>query len=311
MHNQDIIKAFKNIALLALPIGVLIVYLEVNLLKIPNSYNVKRANFEEDIDKIQTLVLGSSQVLNAVNPTFLDKKAFNLANTSQSYYYDINLTERYLDKMLQLKTICVGVAYFSFFSQMEDLDEEWRTFYYDYFWGISCPHTEGGIDARKYSLIALYGNWTTIKYASKNWKINEAPLLKSNGFMPKDTVSFYGEINDSTGHGRFLVHQNEKREGRRKEIENDLSQFVEKLHQRNIKVVFFSTPLYKTYSQYLNKTELTENTQFIESLCTKYNFKYWNFSNDSRFLITDFANNDHLNERGAEKFSRILNDLMR
>ena len=309
MHNQDIIKTFRKTALLIIPILILILYCEFNLHKIPNSYNQKRRYFEQDLDKIETLILGSSQVLNAINPDFFKEKAFNLANTSQSLYYDKALTERYWAQMPQLKTVCIGIAYFSFFAQLEDLDEEWRTFYYDYFWNISCPHTQK-LDIRNYSLTALYGNLTTLKYAFKAWRIDEAPLLRRNGFMPKDTTTEY-IIDDKTGYERFLVHQKEKTKGRRAEIEEDLTKFVEKLSQRHIKVVFFSTPLYKTYSQYLNKTDVAENNRIIEALCNQYHLKYWDYSNDSRFLITDFANNDHLNERGAEKFSTIFNKDLR
>ena len=126
--------------------------------------------------EIETLILGSSQSLNAVNPSFLSKKAYNLANTSQSLYYDIALTEKYLDKMPKLKTVCVGIAYFSFFGEMEDTDEEWRTYYYRYFWDISCPHTEK-LDARKYSLIALYGNFTALKFEEIRRRSESCQLL--------------------------------------------------------------------------------------------------------------------------------------
>ena len=310
MLSSDVLKVLRKMALLALPIGILLFYVEYNLSKISNSYNQKRRDFETRMPEIETLVLGSSQSLNAVNPSFLSKKAHNLANTSQSLYYDIALTEKYLDKMPKLKTVCVGIAYFSFFGEMEDTDEEWRTFYYRYFWDISCPNTEK-LDARKYSLIALYGNFTALKYASKNWKINEIPLLQQNGFMPKDSVNFIAIINDKTGLERCQIHQREKTVGKREIIEKNLEKFVENLTKNHSKnVLFYSTPTYKTYSQFLDKNDVENNQKIIAKLCEKYGCKYLDFSNDSRFVISDFANNDHLNESGATKFSQLFDAIL-
>jgi hypothetical protein len=306
MIDQEIIKTIKKVVLLGLPIIAIIIYLEINLYKIPNTYNTKRVYFEQNMDKVETLVLGSSHALNAVNPAFLDKKAFNMANTSQTLYYDAALTTQYLDKMPQLKTVCINLSYFSFFAQLEDGTEAWRTLYYYYFWQIQCDYTYK-LDLRKYSLMALYGNNTTLKYLSNNWKINEAPLLRSNGFMPKDTANKY-VINDQTGYERCVAHQNEKVNYRRKEIENRLSLFIDLLrHKRGIHVILFTTPVYKTYSQYLNKSDVEENNLIIKTLCDKYKINYYNYADDSRFLITDFANNDHLNLDGAAKFSKIFN----
>jgi hypothetical protein len=307
MAYTEGLKTLKKIVFLTLPILILIGYLEYNLLQISNTYNLKKVYFEKELPSVETLVLGSSHVLNAINPRFLEQKAFNLANISQSLYYDIALTNQYIEKMSALKTVCVGISYFSFFAQLEDLDEEWRTFYYYYYWQLSCPHTQRG-DMRKYSLIALYSNLTTLKYLSRKWQINEAPLLQANGFMPKLDIGNETLINNKTGFERFTILQNEKRSGRRLEIEAQLTEFVKTLSQKNIKVVLFSTPTYKTYRQYLNQNDLAENTLYIKALCEKYACKFVDFSSDSRFQLADFANNDHLNENGAEKFSTYFNN---
>ncbi len=40
----------------------------------------------------------------------------------------------------------------------------------------------------------------------------------------------------------------------------------------------------------------------------KYNLGYYNYLKDDRFSAEDFFDSDHLNTRGAEKFSRLLRD---
>jgi hypothetical protein len=42
----------------------------------------------------------------------------------------------------------------------------------------------------------------------------------------------------------------------------------------------------------------------------KYHVAYFNFLRDSRFVTADFYVSDHLNARGAEKFSKILNTII-
>lgn len=40
----------------------------------------------------------------------------------------------------------------------------------------------------------------------------------------------------------------------------------------------------------------------------KYNLGYYNYLKGERFSAADFFDSDHLNTRGAEKFSRLLRD---
>lgn len=97
---------------------------------------------------------------------------------------------------------------------------------------------------------------------------------------------------------------------RRKEIQTDVEDFVKQLTAKNIKVIFVTTPVFTTYSKHCNKNILQENTNFITSLCSKYNCKYVNFFTDERFVKDDFEDNDHLKNNGAKKLSTIINDTL-
>ena len=48
----------------------------------------------------------------------------------------------------------------------------------------------------------------------------------------------------------------------------------------------------------------------INRLTLKYNIAYFNFLKDARFNAPDFHSIDHVNNLGAEKFSRILNEII-
>jgi hypothetical protein len=49
---------------------------------------------------------------------------------------------------------------------------------------------------------------------------------------------------------------------------------------------------------------------FIENLILNYNFQYFNFEKSSKFNLKDFSNDDHLNAKGAEKYSKIIDSII-
>ena len=46
--------------------------------------------------------------------------------------------------------------------------------------------------------------------------------------------------------------------------------------------------------------------QKLEEIQKKYGIEYYNYLKHSRFVKEDFKDNDHLNPKGAEKFSKIV-----
>ena len=79
---------------------------------IPNSYTYKRDYMEQQGAQIQTLILGSSNAYDGLNPSVLPY-AFNLANSSQTLEDDYRLLAKYIDSMDSLQTVIVGLGYHS------------------------------------------------------------------------------------------------------------------------------------------------------------------------------------------------------
>jgi len=92
----------------------------------------------------------------------------------------------------------------------------------------------------------------------------------------------------------------------RKEILIDLEGFILKLKELNIKPILFTTPTYTEFNKVLDNRILNKNKHDIDKICAKYKIEYWNYMNDSEFKKKDFYNCDHLNKKGAIKFSLIL-----
>ncbi len=75
-----------------LPLAALFIFLELQVRKIPSSYEAKRNYLENVVESTEVLTLGNSHMLHGVNPEYFSMKGFNLASGFQNYYYDKALT---------------------------------------------------------------------------------------------------------------------------------------------------------------------------------------------------------------------------
>lgn len=105
---------------------------------IPNSYTYKREYLEQHGAQIRTLILGSSNAYDGLNPSVLPY-AFNLANSSQTLEDDYHLLSKYIDSMDSLQTVIVGLGYHSLGATTEDNRRTYYTIYMDLYprWPIS------------------------------------------------------------------------------------------------------------------------------------------------------------------------------
>ena len=76
----------------------------------------------------------------------------------------------------------------------------------------------------------------------------------------------------------------------------------------SIHLVIVTTPCWKTYIQHLDPKQLNEMYQLISRLQSEYQLIYLDYFNDNRFDADDFYNCDHLSDKGAIKFTKILNN---
>lgn len=295
----------KKSLLLILPFCILTGIMEYGLKSIPNGYNSKRKYLEEQADSIEVLVLGSSQTLYGVDPAYFSKKAFNLANVSQTIYYDTEIAYRYLDRMHKLKYVIIPVSYFSLWQQICDGQDEWRDFMYSHFWNIRYPEIKL-TDSRLYSYTMLYTPRVSLLYAFKLFHVDLRDNLRRNGYSWKDTTGSLLRINDILGRERVEFYDRLHFPSRFNEICSTLERFVERCKKRGLKVIFITPPVCDTYYKFTNPEVNRINTETVNKMSTKYNCPYYDYFRDKRFSSRDFFDNDHLNFAGAEKFTRIL-----
>ena len=83
---------------------------------------------------------------------------------------------------------------------------------------------------------------------------------------------------------------------------------LKEITKRNITPVFITSPVHKTYYDNTDSGKILLIEEVINNLCLKYSCRYYNYFRDSRFEDEDFADVDHLNPKGAEKYSEIIDD---
>ncbi len=299
--NKILLKIFYFFLPFILILGLLEYQLRSH--QFTSSYAAKKYFLEQQLDSIKTLVLGSSESFNGIDPTYFSTKAFNLANVSQTLFYDKALTLKYMNQMPKLKHVIINISYFSFFYQLEDIEEKWRTDYYNLYYSIKSERNKN-FTLNNFSYLSAYQLKHSIELAFNNFKDEKATTILNNGYQPKYNQEL---INDSTGLARVTIHHNEIFENRRKEIETDLEDFVLELKQKKINVIFITTPVFETYSKFCNPKIIEQNSNFIHQICSKYQTQYFNYFTDSSFVKEDFFDNDHLYNSGAKKLSIMLN----
>ncbi len=305
MENKAILFFLGKMLLFISPVVILIVYLEVNLRKIPNSYNVKRKFLEQNLHEIEVLNIGSSQALFGLNPHILHPHCFNVAEIAQTIYYDRRIIEKYLQRMPNLKLVIIPVSYHVLWQQMHDGTEQWRENYYYQYWGIDFPETNW-YDIKKYSAVFLYEPKYVFGIALKNFKLNYAADIDSSGWVSNANIGSDSTINDTLGFKRVMQHNNAIVPSRLPYVVNDLSLLISHLQERNITAVFVTIPVYETYSKFMRPDIVEKRDSVIQSLCTQYHMKCYAYEKDKRFTMVDFFDNDHLNKYGAEKMSKII-----
>ena len=299
-------KSFTiRILLFLLPIFAALLYIEVKLSGIENSYNKKRQLLGRQLNHIEILVTGSSQNLYGIDPGCFSVPGFNLANVSQSFYYDKRIVLKYIDSIPNLKMVIIPAGYFSFMGQLYGTKEEWRDFFYDRFWDIKYKDLPT-FDLRRYSLISLYSLPLTVQYIDSAFRVNLAPRYNEYGYVACDTSGHLAAINDSSGKERVAYHNSCMNRKDQQYIIQDLQDFVDVLQSKKIKVVFVMNPVFHTYSDNCSPAILSMNDSLLKHICLRSHCTYYNYMMDKRFVIDDFFDNDHLGFTGAKKYSKII-----
>lgn len=301
-------KYSYKLVLFLLPIFILIGASEYFYRKVPNNYSIKNENLIKNKSKIETLLFGDSHCFYGLNPIYFKKKTFNLSNVSQTIYFDKLLFENYVDQLPKLSCIVLCIEYTNLSQKDNSQEDVWRKYYYQSYMNLKVPLIKW-YDLHQYFLCTTQKPSRTLELMKKYAK---------SDFVADCDVNGWG--NNYKKKDRIIPKLVAKERAKQQEdgfvdfkLNSDrINSIISLCKQKKIKVVIVSMPQTHLYTSYLNKKKLSLIFKTCQNLQNKNpnDVYYLNLFNDNRFQDEDFYDSDHLNEFGAEKCSKMVNDYI-
>lgn len=295
----------RNIILFLSPVLLLGITGELLLRNIPNDYKVKKVYLDANAGKIKVLFLGNSHAFYGIDPQYFTEESFNAAYISQSLYYDWVILKKYSNKLDQLKYIVIPVDYFSLFTQLNDGNESWRVKNYNIYYGFHASslikdHSEMLGNKLNINILRLYRYY---------YRHQDNVTCSQLGWGKAYQSQYAHDLIKSAK----IAAQRHRASSDKHFNENVamLKSILDFAKSRQIKVLLFTSPAYKTYSSLLDPIQLNTTITAVTRLSGQYsNAIYINFLTDSSFTKRDFFDADHLDELGAKKFSIKLDSII-
>jgi len=295
----------RLVSLILLPVLLVVAMCEHILRKIPNDYSYKNEWLTNNASSVKVLVLGSSDSFWGIDPNSFSERAFNASHVSQSIKYDHFIFTKFFNDMDSLKFLILPIEYGSLLGfGPENGIEDWRAKYYSIAYGCKYHRfepkyrleTADGLHLKDVANSVLgkvnhrtcndlgWGTNYKLERRSKDWEESGAIAAKRHGATVFDTV---------------ILAKNKMM----------IEEMIDKCSQKNVCMIILTIPTYHTYWENLDQEQVDLFVEYCEYLEKQYdNVHYLNMLADERFQTDDFFDADHLNEYGAEKLSRILND---
>ena len=241
--------------LLLLPIAISALSAEYLLQQIPNDYVYKKNYLDKHSTRIQTLILGSSHAYFGINPVYFSQNTFNASHISQSLDFDLAILNKYQKNLDDLDAIVLPISYFTLFSKLGDGAEAWRVKNYTIYYGLNAKSlsdcSEVLSNKLKQNISRLYfyyiKNKNDITCTEFGWGTTYRSELAKDLQETGKTAAKRHTRDDifSEKDGKIYT-----------ENLNILKSFSELCNQRNVKLIFLTTPTYHTYRKNLNTEQI-------------------------------------------------------
>lgn len=294
----------QSILIIILPLTILLGGIELFIRNISNDYNYKHEWLTANNSQIEVLCLGSSHGYFGIKPDMFSKYAFNLAFTSQSLKYDKYLYDAYASQCHSLNYLILPISYFSMRSDLETSTENWRIKGYSIYMGCDFHQYELFYNleiASKDKLRAIYEfvscDTSFVNCDSLGWGTNYKLELRNDEWQKTGLAACQ----------RHTIFSHEYVEDNKQYLKDIIDDCV----KRDIKVILLTTPTHKSYFELLDANQLNEMNEICNRFDDKHeNVVYLNWLKNDAFTDEDFFDADHLNEYGAEKLTKMLDEYI-
>lgn len=252
-------------------------------------------------EKTQMLITGISYTQKAIKTEGFYKRTFSFACASQDLFYDFNIIKWLLKnhklKLTNLKYVLIGMSYYSFQYDLSLSSLKYRTLlYYD---AIGILHNFKDVDD-------ILGNKNnTMNIAKEIFKFNSNGIVQIDWMLNKENIY---TLDEHKGKIQAEIDCNKNYPETVKENIRVFDEYLNLLEEHNIKPVVMIAPVSKYYSKYFSKRIKDEFMNIINE--RKEKFQFIDYFDSKLFDDSDFFDVSHLNQKGATKFTKILNNII-
>lgn len=284
------------VALVVLAIGM-----EIAGEAIPNSYTYKREYMETNGSEIKTLILGSSNAYDGLNPSELPA-AFNLANSSQTLEDDARLLEKYIDGMDSLQTVILGLGYHSLGEAQETHRRTYYTIYMDLYprWPISRNSLEI-MDLRLLTkkIIKYMVSRDVTRCDSLGQRLGHTREAAENGdeFWNKDVESLVDNDRWEISDFKFQISN----------VQSQMSAIADLCQAHGVTPVVVQMPVMKAYKEALPKEQVMMQDSVLralESMAVCIDASEWEIPEDGWYNAT------HLTREASVDFTQRIKESL-
>jgi len=305
-------KFAKHTILFFIPVILGCVLLETATRKLPMRYTFIAEQLESNKDSIEVLVLGSSQMKNAVNPEWLELTAINMASGNQHLNTDFKLYEGLKDRLPSLNTVVLELSY-AHLEMLQNKKEFWKNNIFHEYYDVNCFQRPTWLKDRLifFSNPPFYSDALYEKYI----EMNESTNFNAFGYDLNNYDGVFKRVDYNHSKVDSLPIKITNKESKQIFSTNSLflKIFLQSLERKDLNVIIVTPPTYKTYLKKRNVRILRKRDSVLTMIERTYsNVSVLRLEEDSlTFKAKDYINHNHLNPDGARKFTAILNDFLR
>lgn len=299
-------RFLRRILWFVLPLFAVAAGAEYGLRSIPHQLGYKARYMERHAPQIEVLSLGLSHAFYGLDFHASRFRGFNLAYHGQPLDRDLELWEKYADRLTSLRGVVISLSCWSIHHRLLKGSEQWREPFYAINYRLPGPWY-----AFKERYIIAYPS-PALRYFRHTLSTADS---RAEGNIPQDEFGSYMALRELR---REDWKQRAAREAARfqsdfnpEQVEHNLGvlrRIASECAARGIRVVLYTPPGRPEYYEYLSPEVVALTREIGNGLVREFpNVRYVDLLKDSRFSEDDFFDASHLNyDFGGRKLMRIL-----
>lgn len=297
-------RLYSKLALFLLPLFLVCLALEVFYRQAPNNYSYKDQQLQKVAPFTKTLIMGDSHAFYGINPVYFKDPTFNLSNISQSLLTDELLLEKHIANLPALKTVFINISYFTLSAKENDLESNWRKYFYYHSMGIRAPSISFW-NPKRYSMALIQRFDKSIDLVQQYYKNHTIVSATPLGYGKQDMSNV---VQDKEAISVVIANKHEDNSLDFKHNTARLQRIIALCKKYGVGVVLLEMPVYPAYYNLLD-TEKKEKIKSVLHQLSGVNDTvfYLDLSTSPLFEKQDLRDADHLTNSGAKKCSILLN----